>query len=213
MCLFYSSCILTKKGAKKVYRKSESVGPFDAAIVPGVPFKNGQWDSVMKGRVIWSCHLYHTGLVKNLIFSGAAVYSPYKEARIMGLYAQELGVPPENIFYDTLAEHSTENVYHSYLLAKSAGFKTIALATDPFQILMLTGFLIRRFKTPIYKLPIVYDSLPHMNNVNPTIVYKPLKEQNWKSIYERQNFWKRCAGTLGWHIDWSPYKNGRIDPL
>lgn len=76
--------------------------------------------------------------MKNIIYSGGAVYSPYKESVIMGLFGQKLGIPSKNTFYDTLARHSTENVYYSYLLAKEIGFKSIALGADPFQVSDLT---------------------------------------------------------------------------
>ena len=82
-----------------------------AIIVPGIPFNNGNWDSVMKGRVLWSYVLYKNGYTKNVIYSGSAVYSPYFEAVIMGLYAEQLGIPREHIFCETKARHSTENVY------------------------------------------------------------------------------------------------------
>ena len=109
-------CISSSKGPQKALTKAGKMKAFDAVIVPGIHFKNGAWDSVMKARVLWSYILYKNGYTKNIIYSGGAVYSPYKEAIIMGLYAQKLGVPKEHIFYDTNARHSTENVYYSILL-------------------------------------------------------------------------------------------------
>ena len=187
--------------------------PIDAIIVPGVPFKNGKWDQIMKGRVLWSWILYKNGLVKNIIYSGAAVYSPFYEAIIMGLYGQQLGIPAEHMFYDTLAQHSTENVYYSYLLAKKHGFKSIALATDPFQSMMLQGFTKRRFATAIQFLPFNTDSLKVYNYLNPNIDPGPAEAINWVSIYKRQGFTERFKGTLGKHIDFKPYKNGQVDSL
>jgi uncharacterized SAM-binding protein YcdF (DUF218 family) len=213
MLLFQLASCLVSKRSKKAYEKGQHLAPFDAVIVPGVPFKNGRWDTVMKGRVLWSWILYKNGFVKNVIYSGAAVYSPYKEAVIMGLYAQQLGIPQEHIYYDTLAQHSTENVYYSYLLAQKAGFKTIALATDPFQSFMLRGYTKRRFGSPIYHFPFVYDSLSAYNNIEPVIDPHAAKVAPWQSIYKRQGRWKRFRGTLGHDIDWSSYKNGRLDPL
>ncbi len=66
---------------------------FDVVIVPGIPFRNGRWNDTMKGRVLWSYALYKSGIAKNIIYSGGAVYTPYYEARIMGLYALQLGIP------------------------------------------------------------------------------------------------------------------------
>ena len=134
------SCITPRKGPARDYKQAAVSIPFDAVIIPGIPYNGLGWDSVMKARVLWSWILYKNGYAKNIIYSGGAVYTHYKEALIMGLYAQKLGIPKEHIFYDTLAKHSTENVYYSYLLAKRLGFKTLALGTDPFQSFMLRGF-------------------------------------------------------------------------
>jgi hypothetical protein len=207
------SCIVPKKGPRKALAKARTVAPFDAVIVPGVPFKNGSWDSVMKMRVIWSWILYKNGYVKNVIYSGAAVYSPYKEAVIMGLYGQQLGIPAAHIFYDTMAKHSTENVYYSYLLARQQGFKTLALGTDPFQSFLLKGFTKRRFESPIYILPVLTDSLAAYNNLSPDINPKPARVKNWTSITETQSFFKRFRGTLGRDIDFSQYKDGKVEAL
>jgi uncharacterized SAM-binding protein YcdF (DUF218 family) len=187
--------------------------PFDAVIVPGIPFKNGGWDSVMKARVIWSWVLYKNGYVKNIIFSGGAVYSPYTEAKIMGLYAQQLGVPANHIYYDTQARHSTENVYYSYLMAKQLGFKSLALGTDPFQSFMLRGFTRKRFGTPIFHMPFVTDTLAVYNYLNPKIDPKPAQVDSFSSITKDEGFFKRFRGTMGRDIDWSKYEGKRLAPL
>jgi uncharacterized SAM-binding protein YcdF (DUF218 family) len=214
---YFAACITPKKGPRKKYAHAkEHLKPFDAIIVPGIPFNNGAWDSVMKARLLWATVLFKEGMAKNIIFSGAAVYSPYSEAKIMGLYAQKMGIPKEHIFYDTLARHSTENVYYSYLLAKKKGFKSLALATDPFQAGLLKRFLHRRFGTPVYPLPFITDTLAAYNHLNPVINkvdYEKFKVSNFTSITEKENFLKRFRGTLGRDIDWDQYEDGKLDPL
>ena len=187
--------------------------PFDAIIVPGVPFKNGNWDSVMKARVIWSYILYRDGYTKNVIYSGASVYSPYYEGKIMALYAEQLGIPKEHIFSETRARHSTENVFYSYLLAKKQGFKSIALATDPFQSSLLQRFTRKRFLTPVYHLPFVTDTLALYNHLNPQIDPTPAFSNDFVSITKEESLWKRIKGTLGKDIDWSQYKHGTVEAL
>ena len=110
--VLWASCITPRKGPiRKLKTAQESnIAPFDAIIIPGIPYEGRGWDSVMKARVLWSWILYKNGIAKNVIYSGAAVYTPYVEARIMGLYGEKLGIPAEHIFFDTLARHSTENV-------------------------------------------------------------------------------------------------------
>lgn len=147
------SCSIINKSSVKAFSKVKHHDLiFDAIIVPGYPYKNGNWDSLMKARVIWSYVLYKNGIAKNIIYSGSTVYSPFYESLIMGLYAQQLGIPAQHIFYDTLARHSVENVYYSYLIAKEQGFKIVAIATDPFQSIFLRNFTSTRLGTPIYHL-------------------------------------------------------------
>ena len=206
-------CLSSKKAAEKALAKIESVKPLDAIIVPGVPFNNGKWDSVMKGRVLWSYILYKNGYTKNVIYSGSAVYSGYYEGIIMGLYAEKLGIPQEHIFYETKARHSTENIYYSYLLAQKQGFKSIGLATDPFQSSMLRSFTRRRFGTTIWHLPMITDSLALYNHLDPQIDPRPAIADSFISITQKESLWKRLRGTMGKNINWKQYNDGRVPPL
>ena len=206
-------CATSKKVPVRDLAKIEGIKPVDAVIVPGVPFNNGNWDSVMKGRVLWSYILYKNGYTKNVIYSGSAVYSPYYEGIIMGLYAEQLGIPRAHIFYETKARHSTENVYYSYLMAQKQGFKSIALATDPFQSSLLRSFTRKRFESKIYHLPMITDSLALYNHLNPKINPKPAVADTFTSITQKESLWKRLRGTMGKDIDWKQYENGKVSPL
>ena len=140
------SCSFSAKATRQLLQKAENSGPADVIIVPGVPFENGKWDRIMKGRVYWSKYLFDRGVAKNIMYSGSSVYSPYYdsavytayyEAEIMAMYAKAIGIPAKNIYTETKAEHSTENAYYGYKKAKQLGFEHIALASDPFRILDL----------------------------------------------------------------------------
>jgi vancomycin permeability regulator SanA len=85
--------------AQKKFNKALYQTPYDAIIVPGVPLENGMWSPTMKARVYWSVYLYKKGIAKNIIYSGSAVYTPYIEAQVMALYAEQLGVPKGTYFY------------------------------------------------------------------------------------------------------------------
>ena len=104
------------------YEIALATEPYDVIIVPGFPFHGKQWDDVMRMRVVWSAFLYEKGIAKNVIYSGSAVYSPFIEAKIMALYGEALGIDSLSIFTEHNAEHSTENVYYSYHMAKKLGF-------------------------------------------------------------------------------------------
>lgn len=207
-----SSCSLAIKRANRL--NAEVIQHHyhcDAVIVPGVPLKNGMWDSTMKARVLWSVYLYRQGITENIIYSGAAVYTPFYEAVAMGLYAQQLGVPAANIYYDTLAKHSTENIFYSYKLAKKLGFKTLALATDPFQSALLKAFTRKRFMSPIQHIPVDFDKIKTMNQAYPYIDSMLAFKPSFESILEQESFLKRLRGTLGKQINFGSYK--RLAPL
>jgi hypothetical protein len=206
-------CISSKKVPAQQLAKAAALKPFDAIIVPGVPFKNGSWDSVMKARVLWSYALYRDGYAKNIIFSGGAVYSRYYEGLIMGLYAEQLGIPRSHIFCEIQARHSTENVYYAYLLALKKGFKTLALATDPYQSALLRSFTRKRFESPIFHIPFVKDTLARYNHLDPVIDPSSAKADHFTSITKTESFWHRMKGTLGRNIRWSQYKGKKVGKL
>ena len=120
-CMF-SACTYSAKSSKRLFEQAQQKAPFDVVVIPGIQFENNKWDTVMKGRIYWSKFLFDKGIVKNIIYSGAAVYTPYYEAEIMAMYADVIGIPKENIYTEKKAEHSTENIYYGYKQAKQLGF-------------------------------------------------------------------------------------------
>lgn len=192
---------MTSRTVRNTVEKNKQFVPYDAIIVPGVPFHGSTWSETMKMRVCWSKYLYDKGYTKNIIYSGSAVYTAYEEASIMALYAEELGIPKEHIYRDSRAEHSTENVYYSYQIAKKNGFKSLALATDPFQTKNLKRF-IKKFEFPVKLMPIVFDTLDYKTIPDPKINPISAKVENFTSIKERESFIKRLKGTFGQNIRW-----------
>jgi uncharacterized SAM-binding protein YcdF (DUF218 family) len=201
-----STCAINSKNRHKLYEKAIAEKPFDAIIVPGYPFKDGEWEKVMRGRVVWSYHLYQKGITKNVIYSGSAVYSPYIESEIMALYAEALGIPKENIFTESRAEHSTENVYYSYQLGESLGFKKMALASDPFQTKLLKLFIKSKVSKDLSLIPILYDTLMVIDTINPIIDPSSAYVEDFVSIEDRESKWERFKGTQGKQIDYEEYK-------
>ena len=175
---------------------------YDVIVVPGVPLEDGVWSRTMKGRIYWAKYLYDQGMTKNIMFSGSAVYTPYYEGIIMSLYAKALGIPADHIYYETEAEHSTENIYYSYEKAKSLGFKKIALASDPFQTKLLSRFTRKKISTKVDMLPLVKDTLKMLEStmIDPVIDIEKAYKENFVSIKKRESFFKRLQGTLGHNI-------------
>lgn len=181
---------------QQCYQEALMHKPFDAAIIPGFPHQPEAWDAIVKNRVYWAVFLYNKGIVKNLIFSGGAVYTPFVESRIMALYAEKLGIPVEHIFTETQAEHSTENLYFSYELAREKGFSHIALASDPTQTSFLKGFA-KKLSFDVRFIPIIYDTLRIMPRPEPEIDDESEFVQNFTPITERESLFKRLRGTRG----------------
>lgn len=115
----------------------------------------------------------------------------------MALYAKALGIDSNCILIDTVAEHSTENLYYGYLLAKQKGFKTIAVATDPFQCLMLRKFAKKNFEESIYFIPLIYDSIASRTSFECRIDTTLTKKKHFVSIVEREDYKNRYKGTRG----------------
>jgi uncharacterized SAM-binding protein YcdF (DUF218 family) len=205
---FIVSCAYSPLASKKLLQLSMDK-KYDLIVVPGVPFENDKWSLTMKARVYWSKYLYDKGVTKNVMYSGSAVYTPFYEAKIMAMYAEALGIPKENIFTETKAQHSTENIYYSYKKAKGLGFNKIALATDPMQSKMLTKFIAKKVNKDVGVIPIVYDSLQIAEPewADPAINQQQAFVHNFVSLPEREGFWKRLKGTWGKEIDTKAYND------
>lgn len=201
-----SSCSFSEKTTERYYKKAANES-YDMIAVPGVPFTEAGWDSTMKARVYWAKHLYDKGIAKNIMFSGSSVGSPYYEGEIMALYAVALGIPQKNVYAETKAEHSTENLYYVYLKSKKLGFTNIALATDPFQAKQLKRFARKRFDPPVTLIPMVFDTLKKMQPfmIDPKIDYQKAYNSNFVPLKSRESFWKRFRGTMGKNIDYNAY--------
>lgn len=206
--ILISACV--SRSAERSFKRYVAHYPYDAIIVPGVPFENGEWSEIMKMRVHWSIYLYNKGYTKNIIFSGSSVYSPYVEAKIMALYAEQLGVAKDHIYTEERAEHSSENLYYSYRVAKENGFEKIALATDPFQGSFLRGFANKIKLDSIGFLPIVFKKLEEVEMITPEIDPSSAYVEDFVSITERENAAIRFQGTMGKYIQYMPEDDPKL---
>jgi len=193
-----SSCGV-QRGAEKKFAKLNTQEPYDVGI--------------LAARIVWSKYLFDSGFTKNVIYSGAAVETPYLEGLAMKTYAESLGIPAANTFAETKAEHSTENIYNGVQLARKLGFKKIALATDPFQNAMLSSFVKRRLKG-VDAIPVIFKRIfkdkneyTQLPKVNVEIAH--VDERQFIPLHARESFFKRLAGTFGSNIP----KDGAIIAL
>lgn len=193
--LVFTYCSL-RKFASDSYAQAKKDRPYDVIIVPGVPYEKLATTSVMKMRILWAKHLYDSGYTKNIIFSGSSVYSHFTEGTAMKVIADSLGIPPQHTFAETKAEHSTENVYYSWKMAKAMGFRKIALATDPFQAGLLRSFT-KKYCPGVVPVPLVFGVIDIDKQPLPLIDTTSCYNKDFVSITKRESFWKRFQGTRG----------------
>ena len=201
--ILLSSCKALYKGfytdPTTCFKIAYSKKSYDVVIVPGFPHDSGTVNGILNERVRWANYLYKNGYAKNIMFSGSAVHTPYVEAKIMRLLALQSGIKDEHIFIETKAEHSTENLYYSYVLANELGFNSIGFATQPAQSSFMKHYK-RKFKLTLDFIPVVTDSLYSITNP-----LKPFDESsafvpNFICLKKRENVIKSLLGTSGQRV-------------
>ena len=185
--------------AKKSFAKLKKKNAYDVIIVPGVPYNPDHVSTIMKVRILWAKYLFEQGYARNIIFSGSSVYSPYIEGAAMKIIADSMGIPANHTFIESTAEHSTENIYYSWKMAKKMGFKRIALATDPFQSISLQAF-IRKYCPNVESVPVVFDQIDFYESTLPKIDLTHVSVSDFVSLVKRKSFRQRFAGTRGKRI-------------
>lgn len=202
------SCVIYNWEAGVMYKQNSVNQPFDAIIVPGFPYDGKQWDDVMKMRVLWAVNLYEKGITKRIIFSGSAVYTPFVESKIMREYAIALGVDSNDILVETKAEHSSENVYFSFVMAREHAWTNVAIATDLVQIKMIRKFVVK-YNIPVSYLPAKITEIEKMQ-YSDSISIDTLSayQYNFESIMKTQEPKYRWRGTMGKNIDFRKYRGG-----
>lgn len=201
-CCAVNSCFLFNASPKKMRRLALKAHPsFDVAIVPGIQFVEPAWNRVLQLRLLWVKYLYDKGLVKNIITSGSSVYTPYVEGAIMAKYLVAMGVPRDKIIVEDRAQHSTENLWYGYKLAKKKGFTSIVFCSDPFQSKLLYRFANKRTKKEVYFLPASIDTVRKLAQDTPVINYKPLRIDDFVPITQKYNRHQRFRGTMGKNIN------------
>jgi len=195
VAVLLTHCSLSRY-SKKSFEAARKEKPFDAIIVPGIPYDSLKPNRIMVMRVYWAKLLYDSGFARNIIFSGGAVYTPYVEGITMKLMADSLGVPPDHTFAETRAEHSTENIYYSWKLAREKGFTHLAVASDPFQASLLGSF-VRKYCPGTKMIPIIFGTMGIDTLKLPVIDPATAHRKDFVSIMEREGFWQRFRETMG----------------
>lgn len=111
---------------------TENAPSSQAAIVLGAYVtSDGTLCDMLKDRVSTGVDLYKAGKVKKLLMSGDHGRASYDEVNNMRKYAQELGVPQEDIFMD----HAGFSTYETMYRARDVfGVKSAVVVTQKFHL-------------------------------------------------------------------------------
>ncbi len=182
--LYISSCHI-KRNTLRIYNSNIQHAPYDAIIIPGIPYDTANPEFMMSVRIRWAKLLYEKGVAKNIIFSGSAVHTPFIEGRYMKIIAESLGIPSNHTFSEERALHSTENITYGLEMANSLGFKKVAIATDPYQSIFLSS-MYEKINPSLPFLPLNVDSIPSFKILLPHVNVNAAFVQNFIPLEKRK---------------------------
>ncbi len=172
--------------------------PIDAALVPGCPSDDdGRVSACQWRRIVWAHHLWASGLTKNIIVSGNAVYNRYVEAEALMAGLVALGVPESRIWVEPQALHTDENVAYALRIADAAGFRSLAIASDGVQTVG-TCAMVRLWsetERTCIAAPMDYPLVKaRLASGLPSVRTEPVPAADWEPLEARE---RRIAAELG----------------
>ena len=110
--------------------------PHDAIILLGCPNNSDGTASLCQiARADIAVALQAAGYANNFIVSGAATHNQYVEADELASLLIARGVSDSNIYRDTRAMHTDENIYYSDKIMEAQGWSSaIVVSEDPGQL-------------------------------------------------------------------------------
>ena len=103
-----------KKAGQARVVETASCPKAQVAIVPGAyVFPDGRLCDMLADRVQTAVELYHAGRVGKIIMTGDHGRIDYDEVNHMRLYAEQMGVPTEDIFMDHAGFSTYESMYRA----------------------------------------------------------------------------------------------------
>ncbi len=122
-------------------KKTEKLEPpYEVGVVLGgntITFQKDFERKTFNGnidRLLQAVDLYHKGIIKKILVTGASgdlIYRNQKEGRLMAAFLREIGIPDSNILVDTLAENTHENaVYVKKILEKEGAGKLLLVTSS-----------------------------------------------------------------------------------
>lgn len=99
--------------SSRIYTRAAEVPPRKVAIVFGAGIRGDRPTPVLADRVAASVELYEAGKVRKIIMTGDNRFVDYNEPGAMIAYAQELGVPLEDLIPDYAGRRTYDSCYRA----------------------------------------------------------------------------------------------------
>lgn len=97
----------------RLYTSAADLPDQKVAIVFGAGIRHNRPTPVLADRVKTAAALYHSGKVQKLLMTGDNSVPSHNEPEVMRLYAQELGVPNEDIILDYAGRRTYDSCYRA----------------------------------------------------------------------------------------------------
>lgn len=104
----------------------------DVAIVLGAQTYNGYMSEVFRERINHGIWLYDQGYVSKILFTGGYEEGAQtSESMDAAVYAEDLGVPPEDILVETWSHTTQENLLYAKMVMGRKNLRTALVVSDP----------------------------------------------------------------------------------
>ncbi len=173
----------------------------DAAIVPGCPSEaDGRLSFCQWRRATWAAMLYRDGVAPRFITSGAAVHTPWPEARMIRAAMIAQGVPGEVIHVEEQALHTDENIAYSMALGRRLGWTRFGIASDASHVKLACKLLQRWDQPACVALPMDYHRVhearlkgwsSEITGVEPEADWVPLATRERRLAREQGRWFRR----------------------
>jgi uncharacterized SAM-binding protein YcdF (DUF218 family) len=124
---------------------STTANHFDTIIVLGNPANlDGTASPEQRARVLEGIREYHAGVAPRLIFTGGPAHNSYVEAHVMAQFAETQGVPASDIFEESHAQNTIQNIFYSAQIMHDHGWSSAEVVSSGYHLgrtsLILTTF-------------------------------------------------------------------------
>ena len=141
VCFIIEYAVLCGSFKKAAYNNGQKR---DVIIVLGYPAKkDGDVSPILRERINKAAKLYHEGIARVIICTGAGVANDYIESDVMAKALIELGVPNCSIIREKLAKSTYENLVNSKKIMHDRELNTAVIVSSPWHLRKASSYAFR----------------------------------------------------------------------